>query len=100
MFQLVGDQRANRGNGVQDPTSLIQIREVHPGQIRDLHGPAVTNHDALVRDALDLMKQMRGDDYAVPLVPVGAKRFGQGGYAIGCVLASWRPLCERCFSAV
>lgn len=43
----------------------------------------MTNHDALVRDALDLMKQMRGDDYAVPLVPVGAKRFGQGGYAIG-----------------
>ena len=22
------------------------------------------------------------------------------GQQIGCVLASWRPLCERCFSAV
>lgn len=29
------------------------------------------------------MKQMRGDDDAVPPVPIGAKRFGQGGYAIG-----------------
>lgn len=43
----------------------------------------MSNHDAFIRDALDLMKQMRGDDDAVPPVPIGAKRFGQGGYAIG-----------------
>ena len=26
--------------------------------------------------------------------------FGPAANADGCVLASWRPLCERCFSAV
>lgn len=43
----------------------------------------MSNHDAFIRDSLNLMKQMRGDDDAVPPVPIGAKRFGQGGYAIG-----------------
>ena len=43
----------------------------------------MSNHDAFVRDSLDLMEQMRGDDDAVALVPIGAKRFGQRGYAIG-----------------
>ena len=31
---------------------------------------------------------------------VGAVNHWVRTYREGCVLASWRPLCERCFSAV
>ena len=37
-------------------------------------------------------------------IPVHARQSGTGASVLGadrhCVLASWRPLCERCFSAV
>ena len=29
-----------------------------------------------------------------------AAQISRGPTGMGCVLASWRPLCERCFSAV
>ena len=32
--------------------------------------------------------------------PYRPKRLKTGPWTSGCVLASWRPLCERCFSAV
>ena len=40
-------------------------------------------------------------EHAVDHVASAAREADDGGVAVfACVLASWRPLCERCFSAV
>ena len=46
------------------------------------------------------MCEARRAEY-VRLLDEEGMNFTQAAHAVGvCVLASWRPLCERCFSAV
>ena len=39
-------------------------------------------------------------DDAMYDMQTGSQNDGAGHEPVKCVLASWRPLCERCFSAV
>ena len=70
----------------------------------DLANRGITGHSAgRARDASLVLGAFATLDF--PLTEVEVFHTDRGGgfdnaRIDGCVLASWRPLCERCFSAV